>query len=217
MGSDNRSKAVTTSGGAGKEYEKRLSATLRWPLIFGTWVVTYFVGTAAKWQVFTLHVFFMLVGYVALTGNAILFKKIGGAANTRMHGYLMGATVVCAFFGMWAIYQHKETSGYPHLMTWHSWLGTLVFTSSIGSLVVAYYCLDVDTGKYKTNQTIRAVHKYGGRATTALALFTSILGWRSFAMKMASIKGSEKWRDDLAPQALFAVPLVLVFVPLILF
>mmetsp|Transcript_32203 Transcript_32203/g.85911 ORF Transcript_32203/g.85911 Transcript_32203/m.85911 type:complete len:146 (+) Transcript_32203:341-778(+) len=137
----------------------------------------------------------MLVAYVAMAGNATLIKKIGGPVNTRIHGYLMSSAAAIALFGWYVIYTNKDMYGKPHNTTVHAWCGIicLVGYASIGPF--AYFALSPDWGFLRTNQTVRAGHKYGGRVLTALAWVTCLLGWMTM-------------QADPLQRALFGLPLL---------
>ncbi len=64
--------------------------------------------------------------------------------------------------------------------------------------VCVYICAsDADTCTRRTDKTIRAVHKYGGKTLTTLAWITCFLGW----MHMQS---------DIIARVAFGAPLVLM-------
>ncbi|CAJ1458745.1 unnamed protein product [Effrenium voratum] len=88
-------------------------------------------GAVTPWKAwFWYHPAAMLIGYVALMGNAVLVKKIGGLQATQIHGHLMNAgTLVCAF-GYYVIYSNKEANGKPHNTSWHGKLGSRLRTTT---------------------------------------------------------------------------------------
>lgn len=60
--------------------------------------------TGGNFNWFSLHPLSMMMAFVALSGNAIMIKKVGGYVNTRNHGYLMGAATVLGLFGWYYHY-----------------------------------------------------------------------------------------------------------------
>lgn len=94
------------------------------------------------------------------------------------------------------IFTNKEKFGKPHNTSTHSKMGLAVLFGYAASVAFAYLTVDPDAGRYKTNRTIRTLHKYSSRAITALAWATSIVGWRAF------------WGGDTLADVLFIGPLL---------
>lgn len=133
-----------------------------------------------------------------MTGNAILLKKIGGYTNTQYHGYIMFTAMLVTCFAWYVIYERKEFNGKDHFTSNHGQLGLLVMLGNIGLALFGYVGLNPDWGMFKTNQLVRACHKYGGRVIIALSWITCVLGF----MPMTS--------GNLAYQVAYGAPLVLL-------
>jgi hypothetical protein len=118
----------------------------------------------------------MMTAFLTLSGASILTKKMGGAANTRMHGYLMFAASGAASFGAYVIWTNKEMYGKPHLTTPHGQFGALTSMSLICYPLFAWFMYNPDNGFLKTNQLARKFHKYSGRIVVAMGLITSAYG-----------------------------------------
>ena len=165
---------------AAVDQAKKMHASLKWPLIAysilgGCYMVT--VGkNAGTWTWFSWHPLCMLIGFVALAGNATLLKKIGGYENTKMHGILMSAATAVASFAWYVIYTNKEMMGKAHLLSLHGKIGFVVMVSYFGLSLVGGLALHPDFGMLKTNKTIRFAHKMSGKIVTALAWACSVLG-----------------------------------------
>lgn len=82
-------------GSSSIEYNQNLFKVALWPLVLYGVLAAVFVYQS-KANLFSWHPFFMTTGFISLAGNAALIKKIGGYKNTKMHGYLMTAAIVCA-------------------------------------------------------------------------------------------------------------------------
>ena len=138
----------------------------------------------------------MVIAFVSLAGNAALIKKIGGAVNTRLHGYtrklsykysevicvfilgsLMSAATALAGFAFYVIYSNKGINHKKHLTTVHGKLGAAVLVGYTGLAIAGAVALHPDFGVLRTNKTVRAIHKWGGRFLTAAAWFVSVLGF----------------------------------------
>jgi hypothetical protein len=161
-------------------HNTKLHASLKWPLVIyaiagGAYMTTLGKGLGT-WTWFNWHPLCMLIGFVALAGNATLIKKIGGYENTKMHGILMSTAIAVASFAWYVIYSNKEMMGKAHLMTLHGKLGAAVMVSYFGLGIVGSIALHPDFGVLKTNKTIRFAHKWGGRVVTALAWTSCVLG-----------------------------------------
>ena len=58
-------------------------------------------------------------GMVGLMGTAALTKKKGGYSNTKLHGIMASAGLLCAAGGFYVIYQNKISMGKDHFTTLH--------------------------------------------------------------------------------------------------
>lgn len=159
---------------------KKMHNALKWPLIAYSLLGGFYMSTVGKnagtWTWFNWHPLFMLIGFVALAGNAALIKKIGGYENTKAHGIMMWGAVAAASFAWYVIYTNKEMLGKAHLMTIHGKLGFAVMLSYFGLGLAGGVALHPDFGIMKTNKTIRFAHKWGGRVVTMLAWTCCVLG-----------------------------------------
>lgn len=176
--------------------------------VWGPALVLFAVTAAAavtpSWPVwFWYHPAAMLVGYVALMGNAVLVKKIGGLRATKIHGYLMGIGSLVVGFGWYVIHSNKEAMGKPHITTWHGLSGLVCLLTTFGMAVAGTGLLDPHVGMMKGSKSVRFVHKNGGRLLLGAAFASSVLGW-STVQKQAAL-----------PIALFALPLVVLMKVLI--
>ncbi|CAL1140156.1 unnamed protein product [Cladocopium goreaui] len=181
-----------------------------WPRlkIWGPALVIFACVAAAAvtpaWPVwFWYHPAAMLLGYVALMGNAVLVKKIGGLRATKIHGYLMGAGSIVTAFGWYVIYSNKEVNGKPHLTTWHGISGLFILLGTYCSAVAGAGLLDPHIGMMKASKTVRYFHSNGGRILLAAAFACCVLGW------------STVQKQALLPVVLFTIP-VMIFMKVLI-
>ena len=114
-----------------------------------------------------------MISFVAIAGNAILIKKIGGYDNTKTHGYLMGIATVLGLFGWYVIHTNKDMNnkgvgGSKHLLTVHGKLGAFVMVMYSLIAIGGAVALNPHNGILKTNKTVRYYHKYGGKGNVML-------------------------------------------------
>lgn len=187
------------------EYNRKLQQVLQYPLVAHGLLFGIYIGWILKkhsW--FSWHPLFMLIAYVILAGNATLIKKVGGFVNTRMHGIMMFGATLAAGFAYYVIYSNKEMNARKngraavHLTTTHGKLGVACFIGYIGLTLFGVVALHPDFGLLKTNTTLRAMHKWGGRLVTAAAWSTCVLGYL------------ETDTQNTMMQFLFAVPLLVM-------
>jgi cytochrome b-561 len=180
-------------------YQTSIFNALKWPLILYSILAGLYFGyvlPGGKWSWFSYHPLFMLIGFVACAGNAVLLKKVGGYENTKNHGLLMGLALVCALFGWYVIYSNKEMFGKPHLKTLHGKLGAIVLFGYTTVACGGWFALNPDSGVLRTNQTFRFIHKWTGRFLTSAAWTCSVLG----VMTM---------QKDISIQILLGLPLLI--------
>lgn len=155
-------------------------------------------GMQAGWTWFSWHPFCMTLGFVLLSSNAILLKKIGGYTNTKMHGIMMVAAAILTGFAWYVIYVAKEMKGKKHLTSTHGQLGAAVMIANIGLAVFGFAALNPDWGFLRTNKTIRFIHKWSGRGIVGLSWVTCVLGFLPMS------------KGNVLYQGLYAVPLMLL-------
>lgn len=165
---------------AAAERSATIQARWQWPLVAYALLAAGYLATIGHtpgtWQWFNYHPLCMLVAFVAMAGNAILIKKIGGYENTKIHSILMTSALAFAFFGWYVIYTNKEMLGKAHLLTMHGKLGCTVLISYLLVGLVGGVFLHPDFGVWRNNQNIRFCHKVAGKVLTALAWSCSVLG-----------------------------------------
>ena len=146
-----------------------------------------------EWTWFNLHPLVMSLAFVPLSGMATLLKKIGGYENTKTHGLLLSLSAWLAGFGLYVIYSNKEARGAPHFQTTHGQLGLAVVVAYFGLMLFGGLLLHPDFGlpAYRSNATLRAVHKYFGRLVMALAWFTVFTGY-------STVQREVTWQAALA-------------------
>lgn len=189
----------------------------KYPLLVYAMMASLYIYSSKGYIWFSLHPIAMLVAFVAMAGNATLIKKVGGLVNTRMHGVIMSAATILAAFGFYVIYTNKvmkakdntakSKSGKifeaKHFTSFHGQVGLAVMVGYTGLAVVGAVALHPDFGVFKAQNLpgkpnpIRVIHKFAGKAMTALAWVSCVLGVQSM--------GEDFWH-----QAVFAVPLLLI-------
>ncbi len=82
-----------------------------------------------------------------------------------------------ASFAWYVIYSNKNMFGKPHLISNHGKLGAFVMILYFGVGIVGGVLLNPSWGLYRTDKTIRAMHKWIARGATFLAWTTCVLGF----------------------------------------
>jgi hypothetical protein len=130
---------------------------------------------------YSWHPFFMVLAFVPLSINAILLKKIGGYENTKAHGTLMLLSTLAAGFAFYVIYSNKNMNKKPHFKSPHGQSG-LVILVLYGSLaLVGMVGLNPDFGVFRTNKTVRFVHKWLGKMVSVLTWIVMIWQFITFS------------------------------------
>jgi hypothetical protein len=92
----------------------------------------------------------MIATFVFLFPFASSIKKVGGYANTKMHGNVMFVGNVLCLFGLYVIYTHKESMAKAHWMTTHSMLGGALLLCCMSMGFGGAVLLHPDNGMMKT-------------------------------------------------------------------
>lgn len=180
--------------------------------------ILYVVVISKKMIWFGWHPFAMILGFVGLASNATIIKKIGGAQNTRIHGYLMSAATALGLFGGYVIYTNKEMFHKAHYTTNHGKFGLVVMIVYVSLGLAGAIFLHPDFGILKTNQLIRKVHRFAGLIFTAGAWLCCCSGkqiqgyircMHVFTVGIIII-GFATLHQTLLERALFAIPLTIM-------
>ena len=51
------------------------------------------------------------------------FSSSSAPTSVKLHALLNSVTFLCGAGGVYAIWQNKDNNGWPHLVSWHSWVG----------------------------------------------------------------------------------------------
>lgn len=150
-------------------------------LVYGLGV-GYFAATrpAGKWRSpFSWHPFLMTVGMVGCMGGAAVTKKMGGYANTKVHGMLASLGFFTAMGGLYAIYHNKNLYERPHFTTLHGKAGLSLLLLTVPPMMVGGIFLHPDWGIDKTNKDYRRIHKLVSRVLIGGAWGTAMYGMYS--------------------------------------
>lgn len=123
---------------------------------------------------YSWHPFFMIVGFAPLATVAILYKKVGGYENTKLHGILMTLSTLAASFAFYVIYSNKNTYNKPHFTSTHGQSGLAIMISYWSLAMVGFLGLHPDFGFMRTNKTVRMVHKRFGQVVSVSAWLSCI-------------------------------------------
>lgn len=164
-----------------------------------TLIVGRLVSTqpSSEWSYFSWHPFLMICGLMGAMGVGAVTKKLGGYANTKMHGNLSSIGLCMALGGLYVIYNNKEIHGKPHITSLHAKMGLLTIFLAVGPAFFGAFFLHPDWGMDKTNQDYRTMHKWCARASMLSAYITGFVGL-------------QKMTDDTVILALYALPLMIM-------
>jgi len=137
----------------------------------------YAAVPGGTWTWFSWHPFCMVFAFVSCTFFAVLLKKRGGYANTKVHGYVMAVALTSAAFGYYVIYSNKNILGKIHLTSWHSWIGLFALLSYLSLFLVGLLGLHPDVGLRNKSQDLRAFHKWAARLAIVASWGTSSLAF----------------------------------------
>lgn len=149
-----------------------------------TGIYSSYIAMGYNWVWFSWHPISMIASFVALSGNAVLIKKIGGYENTKKHGLLMLMATVVALFAWYVIYSNKNMQGKKHLTSVHGKIGVFVLLGNIALALSGALGLNPDWGFLRTNKQIRLIHKYSGRIVASTAYISCVLGFMTIEKEL---------------------------------
>nr|ACR38596.1 unknown [Zea mays] len=100
------------------------------------WAVHFRGGMAlsteeeSKLPLFNVHPVLMLIGLVALNGEALLaYKTVPGTKKLKklVHLAVQFLAMFLSLIGLWAVWKFHDERKIDHLYTLHSWLGLTCF------------------------------------------------------------------------------------------
>ncbi|XP_051114540.1 probable ascorbate-specific transmembrane electron transporter 2 [Andrographis paniculata] len=83
-----------------------------------------------KGKIFNLHPFFMLLGFILFSGEAIMaYRTVRGVRRTQklLHLILHLIALVAGIIGIYAVFKFHDEIESPNMYTLHSWIGLSTF------------------------------------------------------------------------------------------
>jgi len=147
-------------------------------------------GTSPKW--FILHPLLAIAGTVSIPVPAIILRKYKGYWSKKIHGYFFVLSLVLTGASMYFVYVNKALRRKPHLYSWHALGGALVVVGYLCLFSAGLMALDPDFACIgKTNplrETLKWVHKSGGRVLLVLGYWVCFSGWYKFYQDGAEMR-----------------------------
>ncbi|XP_036624579.1 cytochrome b561 domain-containing protein 1 isoform X2 [Trichosurus vulpecula] len=109
-------------------------------------------------------------------------------ARIRLHWAGQTLTILCAFLGLAFIISSRTRSELPHLVSWHSCVGTLTLLATIGQSLCGLSLLCPRAARVSRVARLKLYHLTFGLAVYLMATLTVLLGMYS-AWFQAQIKG----------------------------
>ena len=138
-----------------------------------SWYIPMMPISTFRW--FSYHPLFMLIGTCSFVSSAVI-KKLGGYANTKLHGMLALVGTVAYYVGFYVIWVNKEDNSADHFTTNHSYSGGAALMLVTALLTVGLVALHPDFGALKTHKMVRLLHKSFGALAILLSLYTVYTG-----------------------------------------
>lgn len=130
-------------------------------------------------QIFNVHPFLMVFGFLFMAGQAMMAYKTVGAqkkVQKSIHMFLHLAAIVMGIVGLHAVFKYHDRLDIPNMYSLHSWIGITTFSlycmQWLFGLVVFFF------PGAKTEVRARATpwHVNGGRVLLFMALCAAVTG-----------------------------------------
>jgi cytochrome b-561 domain-containing protein 2 len=145
---------------------------------------------------FLWHPTLMLIAFAFLMSEGVIFSRYIRTSNNnarafwwRLHFYAQCAATVISVLGFLIILYNKHLQNHPHFHTWHSWLGLITLTATLGQGVVGlrmYYTPRITIRSLQILAGMRNFHRRWGTFTYLISFLT-----------MASGLYSMGWHQDI--------------------
>ena len=129
----------------------------------------------------------MTTGFVGMMGSSAVIKKLGGYANTKLHGVIALGGLVAALGGLVCIYHNKTLMRKSHFTSVHAISGLICFVGCVGVGAAGALLLHPDFGVAKSNRSFRKAHKFAARFFVALAWLTCVSGLSKVASSTTTL------------------------------
>ncbi|XP_044531442.1 probable transmembrane reductase CYB561D1 [Gracilinanus agilis] len=148
-------------------------------------------------SLFSWHPVFMALAFCLCMAEAILlfspdhspFFFCSRKARIRLHWVGQTLTILCAFLGLVFIISSRTRSELPHLVSWHSCVGSLTLLATIGQSLCGLSLLCPRAARVSRVARLKLYHLTCGLAVYLMATFTVLLGMYT-AWFQAQIKGA---------------------------
>eukprot|EP01018_Ginkgo_biloba_P007837 Gb_30840 [translate_table: standard] len=148
-----------------------------------TWVVHFRGGMALisdnKDLIFNVHPVLMLIGFILLSGEAMLvYKTVPGSKSYKkaVHLLLQALALILGLIGIWAAYKFHIDKGIDNFYSLHSWLGIACILLFGIQWVVAFVTFWYPGGGRITRATLLPWHVFLGLYIYGLAVATAETG-----------------------------------------
>ncbi|XP_077230205.1 putative ascorbate-specific transmembrane electron transporter 1 [Tasmannia lanceolata] len=145
------------------------------------WVLHFRGGLALKSEnkgkIFNMHPFLMLVGFIFVSGEAIIaYKTIPVTRKTQkfIHMKLHLIALLLGILGIYAIFQFQSDLGIPNMRTLHSWLG--MGTICLFALQFLFGFLSFWYPRAATPARLIPWHYFGGMVIFLMAICSAETG-----------------------------------------
>jgi cytochrome b-561 len=148
-----------------------------------TWVLHFRGGMALisddKDLIFNVHPTLMLIGFILLSGEAMLvYKTVPGTKNYKkaVHLVLQGLALGLAMIGIWAAYKFHNDKGIDNFYSLHSWLGVACVLLFGIQWAVGFATFWYPGGSRNSRATVLPWHSFLGLYIYGLAVATAETG-----------------------------------------
>ncbi|TVU06311.1 hypothetical protein EJB05_49518 [Eragrostis curvula] len=144
-----------------------------------------------KLLLFNVHPVLMLVGLVALNGEALLaYKTVPGTKKLKklVHLALQFLAMLLSLIGLWAVWKFHDERKIDHLYTLHSWLGLSCVVFFSLQWATGFWTFWYPGGSRSGRASLLPWHVFFGVFIYVLAVATSVTGLLEKSIFMQSAK-----------------------------
>ncbi|XP_062195164.1 transmembrane ascorbate ferrireductase 2 [Phragmites australis] len=145
----------------------------------------------SKLPIFNVHPVLMLIGLVALNGEALLaYKTVPGTKKLKklVHLALQFLAMFFSLIGLWAVWKFHSERKIDHLYTLHSWLGLSCIIFFSLQWATGFWTFWYPGGSRSGRASLLPWHVFFGAFIYVLAIATSVTGLLEKSIFMQSAK-----------------------------
>ncbi|KAL1338827.1 hypothetical protein HN51_033408 [Arachis hypogaea] len=162
------------------------------------WLLHFREGVAFnssnKAKIFNLHPLLMTIGFVLVSGEAIMIYKSAPGKQRSLkvvHLLLHLVALATGILGIVTVFKFKKEEGLPNMYTLHSWLGISAICSFGLQYILGFFAYFFPGAEMYTRASLLPWHRFIGMVIFLLSVGTALLGLTQYFQFLGLFRSQE--------------------------